>query len=97
MIIKGIGSQMTQPASLPKIEPQSSDGSFGNTIKNAINDVNKLQGNADQMATKLAAGDAVEVHQAMIAMQKASQALNLTIQVRNKVIEAYQEIMKTQV
>lgn len=84
------------PNTVPKVD-KPEGGDFAGTIKNAVNDVNKLQTNADQMATKLAAGDAVEVHQAMIAMQKASQALNLTIQVRNKVIEAYQEVMRTQV
>lgn len=96
MRIQGVGPQIIPPSVPNKVEP-SGDGSFGTTIKNAISDVNKLQGKADQMATQLASGDAIEVHQAMIAMQQASQALNLTIQVRNKVIEAYQEVMKTQV
>jgi flagellar hook-basal body complex protein FliE len=94
MNIQGIGAQI--PAK-PTVKIDKPEGDFGSTIKNAINDVNKMQTDADQLATRLAAGDAVEVHQAMIAMQKASQALSLTIQVRNKVIEAYQEVMRTQV
>ncbi len=71
--------------------------SFGQTIKQALSEVNKLQSDADEVATRFASGDAVEIHQAMIAMQKASTALQFTIQVRNKIIEAYQEIMRTQV
>ncbi len=94
MNIQGIGAKL--PAQ-PTVKIEKPGGDFGSTIKDAINDVNKMQGDADQLATRLATGDAVEVHQAMIAMQKASQALGLTIQVRNKVIEAYQEIMRTQV
>ena len=70
---------------------------FGDSVKNAISDVNKLQSNADELAKRLASGDSVEIHQAMIAMQKASTALQFTIQVRNKIIEAYQEIMRMQV
>jgi flagellar hook-basal body complex protein FliE len=66
-------------------------------MKQAISEVNNLQTEADKVASKLAVGDAVEVHQAMIAMQKASTALQFTVQVRNKVIEAYQEIMRMQV
>ena len=96
MKISGIGSQIATPSGIGKIN-KPDGGGFGATIKNAINDVNKLQGDADKLATKMTAGDAVEIHQAMIAMQKASQALNLTITVRNKVIESYQEIMRTQV
>ena len=71
--------------------------SFGQTIKEAFSGVNELQTNADEVATRFAQGDAVEMHQAMIAMQKASTALQFTIQVRNKIIEAYQEIMRMQV
>lgn len=70
---------------------------FKDAVKKAISDVNHLQNQADDMAVKFATGDAEDVHQAMIAMQKAKLALDFTIQVRNKVIEAYQEIMRMQV
>jgi len=70
---------------------------FSGSVKKALSEVNELQGEADMFAQKLAAGESVEIHQAMIAMQKASTALQFTVQVRNKVIEAYQEIMRMQV
>jgi flagellar hook-basal body complex protein FliE len=70
--------------------------SFGDTMKKAIANVNQLQTDADQMATKIASGDSVDIHNAMIAMQKASMSLQFTMQVRSKVMDAYQEIMKTQ-
>jgi len=97
MRIDGIGRQFV-PA--PVVEKQASpagEGGFGNTMRDALSKVNDLQSQADQLASKLAAGDAVEIHQAMIAMQKASTALQFTIQVRNKIVEAYQEIMRMQV
>ena len=96
MRISGFGTQFIKAAN-PAAETAPVKGSFGDTIKSAISNVNELQNKADTLATGLAAGDAVEVHQAMIAMQKASTALQFTIQVRNKVVEAYQEVMRMQV
>jgi flagellar hook-basal body complex protein FliE len=75
----------------------SSGTSFGETLKDAVKNVSDLQNGADDMANKLATGEPVEIHQAMLAMQKASMALQFTVQVRNKVLDAYQEIMRMQV
>ena len=70
---------------------------FGTMMKKAIGEVNNLQSQADDLAVKLASGEGEDVHRAMIAMQKAKLALDLTITVRNKVVEAYQEVMRMQV
>ena len=70
---------------------------FTQAIKKAVGEVNDLSNTADKLAVNLASGDVEDVHKAMIAMQKAKLALDFTIQVRNKVIEAYQEIMRMQV
>ena len=78
-------------------EPEQPGVSFKELVKDTIGEVNKMQKTADDLAVKLASGDVEDVHRAMIAMQKAKLALDLTIQVRNKVIEAYQEIMRMQV
>lgn len=79
----------------------ASDGgtgaSFGEAIGKALGQVNKLQQQADDTAVQLATGDVEDVHKAMIAMNKARLAFDFTLQVRNKVIEAYQEIMRMQV
>lgn len=71
--------------------------SFQASLKSAVREVNDLQSQADKLATKMVTGDLDDVHQAMVAMQKASLALQFAVQVRNKVIEAYQEIMRMQV
>lgn len=96
MRIDGINKALSGIAGIEK-QGKLSESGFGDTIKKAVSQVNELQSEADQVANRLAAGDAVEIHQAMIAMQKASTALQFTVQVRNKIIEAYQEIMRMQV
>ena len=67
---------------------------FGSYLKDAINDVNKTQVASDALTQKLVLGQDVELHEVMIAAQKASITLNATMEVRNKVIEAYQEIIR---
>ncbi|WAA13607.1 flagellar hook-basal body complex protein FliE [Fervidibacillus halotolerans] len=79
------------------ISPSQAQQSFSNMLKNAINEVNDAQIQADRLTEKLALGENVELHQVMIAAEKASITLNATMEIRNKVIEAYQEIMRMQV
>ena len=100
MSISPIGSITNIPSVTAKAEVSeapASGASFKELVKDAVSEVNKLQTQADQSAVKLATGELEDVHRAMIDMQKAKLALDLTIQVRNKVIEAYQEIMRMQV
>lgn len=89
-----IRPEITTPASKPAVA--GGQDSFGATLRGAVREVNGLQIQADKVAAKMATGSIEDVHQAMIAMQKASIAMQFTVQVRNKVIEAYQEIMRTQ-
>ncbi|BAQ10512.1 flagellar hook-basal body protein flie [Bacillus sp. OxB-1] len=74
--------------------PYEAQQSFGNYLKAAINEVDKKQIESDKMTQKLVLGGDVELHDVMIAAQKASVALNATMEVRNKVVEAYQEIIR---
>ncbi|MCG7334056.1 flagellar hook-basal body complex protein FliE [Sporosarcina sp. ACRSM] len=77
-----------------KPTPYEAQQSFGTFLKEAIQEVNHKQFESDQMTQKLVMGGDVELHDVMIASQKASIALNATMEVRNKVIEAYQEIIR---
>ncbi len=70
---------------------------FGELLEQSIEQVNNLQTQADKLSQDLAAGKLDDLHAVMVGMAKASLALEFTIQVRNKVIEAYQELMRTQV
>src|SRR5947199_10624025 len=77
-------------------EPQGGK-SFGQFLTDAIGDVNALQHKAGDTVQRFATGERMDVHQVMIALEQASTSLALTMQVRNKLVEAYQDISKTQV
>lgn len=80
------------------VSPSGSDNkSFVDTLNDAVKSVNALQQDADRKMEDLATGKAKSIPDVMIATEKADIALRLMVQVRNKVIEAYQEIMKMQV
>lgn len=70
--------------------------SFGEMVKVAAQEVNRLQLGVDTVSERVSTGQVEDLHTAMIAVQKASLALELTLQVRNKAIESYQEIMRMQ-
>lgn len=80
-----------------QITPAQAQQSFSNLLKAAINEVNEVQNQSDNLTKKLAMGEPVELHQVMIAAEKASITLQTTMEIRNKVVEAYQEIMRMQV
>lgn len=71
---------------------------FAQVLKNSIEKVNQTQQQADQMAEKLAAGDSSQnLHEVMIALQTASVSFQEMVQVRNKLVTAYQDVMNIQV
>ena len=70
---------------------------FADTLKEAVNNVNELHLDADRKAQELATGKTDDIAGAMIATEKADIALRAMVQVRNKIIDAYQDIMKMQV
>ena len=79
----------------PTIEPHASQD-FLSLMQSQLTDVNHMQGQADIAAEQLALGN-IEFHDAMIITEKANLALQLTMAIRNKVMDAYQEIMRMQV
>lgn len=70
---------------------------FGQFLNDAVNKLNTQQAEADKLNVQFLNGELADVHQLMIAGQKVSLGLDLTLQIRNKVIEAYQEVMRTQI
>jgi flagellar hook-basal body complex protein FliE len=69
---------------------------FGDLLKNAITGVDALQQQATDAVEDLLAGNGVDVHQAMIATQKADLSFELALAVRNKAVAAYQQVMGMQ-
>ena len=76
---------------------QTEGKSFADTLKEAVQSTNQMQKESDKAMTDLATGKNKNVAEVMITAEKADIALKLMVQVRNKIIEAYQDIMKMQV
>lgn len=72
-------------------------GDFGSILRNALSEVNQAQLESAKMDRLLAQGQLANVHEAVIAAEKATLSLELTVQIRNKLLEAYQEIMRMNV
>ena len=87
--------QMTSPGSADRKIPVDKD-SFGQWLNKSIESVNKLQQEGDNAAMRLVTGESTDIHGTMIAIQKASISMNLMMEVRNKIINAYEEIKRMQ-
>ncbi len=83
----------------PAVEKNENTGgsSFSQILNDAVGEVNKLQNEALRDMEEFALGKVDDIHKPIIAMEKASIALELLVQVRNKAVEAYQEIMRMQI
>ena len=89
--------KMSAESHLGETIPEPEVNSFGQYLVNALKEVNTLQKKSDAMNAALAAGEVDDISQVVIAGQKAEIALQLTMQVRNKALSAYQELMRMQV
>lgn len=74
----------------------SPEPNFGGVLNSAIQEVNDLQSSAEQQVTGLLAGNGTDIHSAALSVERASLAFDLMLQVRNKVVSAYQEIERLQ-
>lgn len=70
---------------------------FSSVLKDALNDVNKMQINSKEQKELLALGEIDNLHDLSIMSEKADLALQVTMSIRNKVVEAYKEIMRMQI
>jgi len=85
------------PVSGGGIGPRESDGGgFKETLTNAISQVEDMHSSAESQMTELLKGDRSDVQNVMIAVEKADIAFQLMMQVRNKIVNAYQEISRMQ-
>lgn len=72
-------------------------GSFGQMLDGLVATVENKETNAQDVTRKVLLGENGQLHQSMIAMQEASVAFSMMIEVRNKLVESYQELMRMQV
>jgi flagellar hook-basal body complex protein FliE len=78
-------------------KPQKSQSPFADVLKDSISKVGEIEKEADQEAEKLARMETQDIHSTMIAIEKADITFQLMMQVRNKILNAYEEIMRMQV
>ncbi|MGB9606401.1 MAG: flagellar hook-basal body complex protein FliE [Bryobacteraceae bacterium] len=86
-------SRSIAPAETPEGQTRA-QADFGSIFKQAIERVEGLRRTADESVLKLLAGENEEVHQVALAVQRAELAFELFLEIRNKVVQAYQEIMR---
>src|SRR5919197_1325145 len=95
-----VGSALSAlPSSLPtKSAKPGQDGTgFGDVLKQAVESLGQLGQQADASSMKLAAGEPIDIHEVMLNTEQASLGFSMALQVRNKLVDAYQEIMRMSV
>jgi flagellar hook-basal body complex protein FliE len=88
-------SELGRPAEIAPARPAAD--SFANVLGRMVADVNARQHGAAEAVNALQSGQNVPLHQVVIAMEEASLSFQLMVEVRNKLLEAYQEIMRMQI
>ena len=98
MRIRGIDPVLDALAADAVQGPSQTNGpGFGELLKNAIETVNHMQHESGRLEDAVARGEDVNIHQAIIAGEKAGLSFRLMMQMRNKLLEAYQEVLRMQV
>ncbi|MBI5058301.1 flagellar hook-basal body complex protein FliE [candidate division KSB1 bacterium] len=83
---------------LPETNPVSgTDKGFGATLKQFIGDVNEMQVSADVKTQQFATGEIKDIHEVMAASEEASISMMLLLEIRNKALDGYKELMRTPV
>ncbi len=80
----------------PLARPGEAKGGFREMLHDAIDDIQHLQGQAEAKVAGVLENNGTDVHSAMIAVEKADLSFQLMMQVRNKIVSAYQEISRMQ-
>jgi flagellar hook-basal body complex protein FliE len=96
--ISRIGAALTGPLERPEIGPSAGapGSSFGDLFKKALNDTSELQDQSKDLIAAYLRGEPVELHQVMAASEEASISLELLVELRNKLTEAYRTVMNIQ-
>lgn len=79
------------------IKAEDSKGEFSKLLKKSIDELNQAQETSDKALADMASGQIKDLHQAAIAIGKAETSMKLMLEVRNKAISAYKEILRTQI
>jgi flagellar hook-basal body complex protein FliE len=98
MSVSGVNSGFIKinQNSFQKVESNSTKTSFANVLQGYLENVDTTVKQASDLTIKAAAGEIDNIHDVTIASQKAKVALELTVTIRDKAVEAYQEMMRMQ-
>ncbi len=94
--IGGIAPPGSPPAGKPSSPKDAAGKSFGEFLSESLRKVDALQKEADAAVARAAAGEG-DIQEAMVAIEKADVAFKLMMEIRQKILDAYQEIMRMQV
>lgn len=94
--ISNIAPLASTIAGIPSAAGASTSGTFQQVLQSTIGTIEGLNNNADVAVQKFLSGQNEDLHTTVLATQQAEMAFQLGLQVRNKVVSAYQEIMKMQ-
>ena len=95
--INSLGSTDISQLGTTLSKPKAGTVGFGDILTSAINETSKLQTQSAQEVEKLMTGEVQDVHTALIAVQKADLSFQMMMQVKNKLMAAYDEVMRMQV
>jgi flagellar hook-basal body complex protein FliE len=95
--ITSAAAPIVVPQGIRGIENTPAGGGFGTAMADALNGVDAMQSAAHASAESFMSGATGEIHKVALDQQRAAIAFDLFLQIRNKVVSAYQEIMKMQV
>src|SRR4051794_30378253 len=91
--LPGIDATTATPTEATSTSGTALNG-FGKALMNAIEGLNQVQGEAEDKSVALASGEPVDIHDVVLSRETASLDLQLALQVRNKLVEAYQDVMR---
>lgn len=98
--LTNVSSDVINEAAKKSSTQTSSDGSFGSVFSSAmnmVNETNDYQNSAESAAVQFALGESTSTHDLLVAQEKANVALQYTVAVRDKVLDAYNQIMNMQI
>ena len=92
-LAKPVGSSSFQN----KKDIATGNGEFGNLLKDAMSEANEIQQKGEKALADLSTGQVKDLHQAALALNKAETSMKMMLEVRNKALNAYKEILRTQI
>jgi len=96
-VVKGVSPSAIEFEKLDEMPKNTGNSGFLDLLEKGMKEVNDSSKEAEQSSMDLASGKSSNIHETMLAVTKAELGFNMMVQMRNKVIEAYQEVMRMQI